>query len=125
PCVIVGDVAQAHDGSLGTAHAFVDAIADAGANAVKFQTHIASAESTPAEPWRVRFSYQDASRYDYWKRMEFSEEQWAGLRAHADDRGLRFYSSPFSLEAVELLARVGVAGWKVASGEVANAPMLE
>jgi len=125
PCVIVGDVAQAHDGSLGTAHAFVDAIADAGANAVKFQTHIASAESTPAEPWRVRFSYQDASRYDYWKRMEFSEEQWAGLRAHADDRGLRFYSSPFSIEAVDLLGRVGVAGWKVASGEVTNVAMLD
>src|SRR5205814_5843252 len=85
----------------------------------------AHAESTPAEPWRVRFSRQDASRYDYWKRMEFSEEQWAGLKAHADERGLRFYSSPFSLEAVELLARVGVAGWKVASGEVTNAPMLD
>jgi len=124
-CVIVGEVAQAHDGSLGTAHAFIDAIADAGADAVKFQTHIARAESTPAEPWRVPFSHQDASRYDYWKRMEFSEEQWAGLRAHADERGLRFYSSPFSTEAVELLARVGVAGWKVASGEVTNVQMLD
>ncbi len=124
-CVIVGEVAQAHDGSLGTAHAFIDAIAEAGADGVKFQTHIAHAESTPAEPWRVRFSRQDASRYEYWKRMEFSEEQWAGLRAHVGERGLRFYSSPFSIEAVELLARVGVAGWKVASGEVTNVPMLD
>jgi nucleoside-diphosphate-sugar epimerase len=40
-CLIVGDVAQAHDGSLGMAHAFIDAIANAGADAVKFQTHIA------------------------------------------------------------------------------------
>ena len=124
-CLVVGEVAQAHDGSLGTAHAFVDAIADAGADAVKFQTHIAAAESTPSEPWRVRFSPQDATRYDYWRRMEFTEEQWHGLRRHADERGLRFLSSPFSLEAVDLLARVGVAAWKVASGEVGNAPMLE
>ena len=79
-CRVIGEVAQAHDGSLGTAHAYIDAIADAGADAVKFQTHIAAAESTPQEPWRVRFSYQDASRYDYWKRMEFSEEQWAGSK---------------------------------------------
>src|SRR5687768_9268134 len=79
-CLIVGEVAQAHDGSLGTAHAFVDAIADAGADAVKFQTHIAAAESTPEEPWRVKFSRQDATRYDYWKRMEFSEAQWHGLK---------------------------------------------
>jgi N,N'-diacetyllegionaminate synthase len=124
-CLIVGEVAQAHDGSLGLAHAYIDAIANAGANAVKFQTHIAAAESTPSEPWRVVFSRQDATRYDYWKRMEFSEEQWHGLKRHAVDRGLKFLSSPFSVEAVELLTRVGVAGWKVASGEINNVLLFE
>ena len=124
-CVIIAEVAQAHDGSLGMAHAFIDAIANAGANAVKFQTHIAAAESTPSEPWRVKFSLQDVTRYDYWKRMEFTEEQWHGLKEHADERGLKFLSSPFSIEAVELLTRVGVAAWKVASGEVSNTPMFE
>ncbi|MFL5733179.1 MAG: N-acetylneuraminate synthase family protein [Chloroflexia bacterium] len=124
-CLVIGEVAQAHDGSLGMAHAYIDAIADAGAGAVKFQTHIAAAESTPSEPWRVKFSRQDATRYDYWKRMEFTEEQWHGLKKHADERGLLFLSSPFSMEAVELLERVGVAAWKVASGEVGNAAMLE
>lgn len=124
-CVVVGEVAQAHDGSLGLAHAFIDAIAEAGADAVKFQTHIASAESTPAEPWRVRFSPQDATRYGYWKRMEFSEEAWHGLKKHAEERNLWFLSSPFSFEAVELLERVGVAAWKVASGETSNLPFLD
>ena len=124
-CIVVGEVAQTHDGSLGTAHAFIDAIADAGADAVKFQTHIASAESTPQEPWRVQFSRQDATRYDYWKRMEFSEEGWRGLKEHADARGLWFLSSPFSDEAAALLDRVGVAAWKVASGEVSNLPLLQ
>jgi len=123
--VVIGEVGQAHDGSLGTAHAFVDAIADAGAGAVKFQTHIAAAESRTDEPWRVRFSYQDESRYEYWQRMQFSAEAWAGLRRHVEDRGLAFLSSPFSLEAVDLLCRVGVAGWKVASGEVANPLLLD
>jgi N-acetylneuraminate synthase len=124
-CFIIGEVAQAHDGSLGLAHAYVDAIADAGADSVKFQTHIAAAESTPGEPWRVKFSQQDTTRYDYWKRMEFTEEQWRGLKSHAEERGLRFLSSPFSVEAVELLTRVGVAAWKVASGEVGNTPMFK
>lgn len=123
--MIIAEVAQAHDGSLGMAHAFIDAVAEAGADAVKFQTHIAAAESTPEEPWRVAFSPQDASRYDYWKRMEFSEAQWHGLKRHADERGLRFLSSPFSMEAVDLLARVGVAAWKVASGEVSNTLLFE
>lgn len=123
-CLIIGEVAQSHDGSLGMAHAFIDVIAGAGADAVKFQTHIAAAESTLQEPWRVKFSPQDASRYDYWKRMEFSEEQWNGLKSHAEEKGLLFLSSPFSQEAVELLERVGVAAWKIASGEVGNAPMF-
>src|SRR6476469_10868704 len=87
-CLVIGEVALTHDGSLGLAHAFVDAIADAGADAVKFQTHIAAAESTPAEPFRVKFSQQDASRYEYWRRMEFSEDQWKGLAAHAREAGL-------------------------------------
>ncbi len=123
-CLIVGEVAQAHDGSLGMAHAFIDAIADAGADGVKFQAHIANAESTLAEPWRIQFSKQDASRYDYWKRMEFTVEQWIGLKQHAAEKGLRFLSSPFSLEAAEMLERVGVPAWKVASGEVTNTPLL-
>jgi len=125
PCLIIGEVAQAHDGSLGMAHAYIDAIASAGADAVKFQTHIASAESTPGEQWRVKFSSQDETRYAYWKRMEFTESQWAGLKRHADERGLLFLSSPFSAEAVDLLKRIGVTAWKVASGEIRSEGMFE
>jgi N-acetylneuraminate synthase len=124
-CLIIGEIAQTHDGSLGTAHAYIDAVANAGADAIKFQTHIAAAESTPGEPWRVKFSPQDATRYDYWRRMEFTEEQWAGLAAHAHDRGIAFLSSPFSFAAVDLLERIGVPAWKVGAGETTNLPMLE
>ncbi|KAA3646794.1 MAG: N-acetylneuraminate synthase [Chloroflexi bacterium] len=123
--MIIGEVAQAHDGSLGTAHAFVDAIAEAGADAVKFQTHIAAEESTDEETFRVNFSYEDKTRPDYWKRMEFTKEQWQGLAEHARERGLIFLSSPFSVAAVELLERAGMPAWKIASGEANNYPMLE
>jgi N,N'-diacetyllegionaminate synthase len=124
-CLIIGEVAQAHDGSLGTAHAYIDAVARAGADAVKFQTHIAEAESSPSEPWRVPFSYQDESRYAYWKRMEFTEPQWMELKSHAEERGLEFISSPFSVEAARLLSRIGVRTWKVASGEVTNSRLFD
>ncbi len=125
PCTIIAEVAQAHDGSLGMAHAFIDAIAETGADAVKFQTHIAAAESTPGEPWRTRFSLQDDTRYDYWRRMEFTPEQWQGLKDHCEKKGLLFLSTPFSHTAFELLQAIGVAGWKAASGELTNRPLLE
>src|SRR5215212_6028329 len=112
PVLVIAEIAQAHDGSLGTAHAYIDAVARAGADVVKFQTHIAAAESTPSEPWRVRFSPRDETRYDYWKRMEFTEDEWRGLKRHAGNCGLAFISSPFSFEAIDLLDRVGVAAWK-------------
>ncbi len=124
-CTVIAEIAQAHDGSLGTAHAMIDAAAFAGADAVKFQTHIAEAESSPGEPWRVHFSPQDATRFDYWRRMEFSEAQWAGLKDHAEEKGLLFLSSPFSMEAFALLERLEIAGWKVASGEITNFQMLD
>ena len=123
PCLIIGEVAQAHDGSLGTAHAYIDAISRAGADAVKFQTHIARAESSLQEPFRVKFSPQDDTRYDYWKRMEFTPEQWAGLAQHAREKSLIFLSSPFSEEAVDLLAGLDMPAWKIPSGEVNN-PLL-
>lgn len=123
-CLIVAEIAQTHDGSLGTAHAYIDAAARAGAQAIKFQTHIAAAESTPGEPWRVKFSPQDETRYDYWKRMEFTPAQWAGLAAHAREKGLIFLSSAFSFEAVDLLEGIGVPAWKVGAGETSNLPMI-
>lgn len=125
PCWIVAEVAQAHEGSLGTAHAFIDASAGAGVDAIKFQTHIAAAESTAREPFRVPGSGQDATRYDYWKRMEFTPEQWLGLADHARAAGLEFLSSPFSVEAADLLDAVGVPAWKIGSGEVLNPVLLE
>lgn len=122
---IIAEIAQAHDGSLGIAHSYIDALAETGVHAVKFQTHIAYAESSVHEPFRVKFSYEDATRYDYWKRMEFTAEQWAGIKSHCEEKGLEFISSPFSCAAVDLLQQLGVQKYKIGSGEVSNLLMLE
>jgi N,N'-diacetyllegionaminate synthase len=115
---LIAEVAQAHDGSLGFAHAFIEVAASAGVDCIKFQTHIAEAESTHDEAFRVAFSREDATRYDYWKRMEFTPEQWAGLAAHAREKNLVFLSSCFSPEAVAMMRAIGMPAWKVGSGEV-------
>lgn len=122
---VIGEIAQSHDGSLGQCYAYVDAVSVAGGHAVKFQTHIAEAESTPGEPWRVKFSNQDETRFEYWQRMEFSASQWKGLKEYTESKGLVFMSSAFSFEAVDLLEDIGMEVWKLASGEINNFPLLE
>ena len=121
--MVIAEIGQNHDGSLGQGYAYVDAVAKAGADGVKFQWHVAEEESARDEPWRVQFSRQDASRYEYWKRMEWTLEQWAGLAEHARRLGLRFGVSPFSVRAVELADPL-VDFWKVASGELTDYPVL-
>ena len=120
---IIAEIGQAHEGSLGIAHSYIDALAKTGVDAIKWQTHIAQAESSIYEPFRVKFSYEDDTRYDYWKRMEFSDEQWFELANHSCSRGLDFLSSPFSIEAAIILQKIGVKQWKIGSGEIYN-PIL-
>lgn len=122
---LIAEIGQAHDGSLGMLHAYIDAVADTGVDAIKFQTHIAEAESSTAEPFRINFSYEDATRFDYWKRMSFTKEQWVGIKEHCEQKDLEFLSSPFSQAAVDLLEAIGVKKYKIGSGEVTNFLMLE
>lgn len=122
---IIAEIAQAHDGSLGILHSYIDALASSGITTIKFQTHIAEAESSEYESFRVKFSYEDATRFDYWHRMEFTLQQWKAIKEHCNAVGIEFLSSPFSIAAVELLEKVGVERYKIGSGEVSNLLMLE
>ncbi|TDP59218.1 N-acetylneuraminate synthase family protein [Flavobacterium dankookense] len=122
---LIAEIAQAHDGSLGILHSYIDAVAKTGVQAIKFQLHIADAESSIHEPFRVKFSKEDATRFDYWKRMEFTLEQWKEIKSHCDEVGLDFICSPFSNLAVDWLEQIDVKQYKVGSGEVNNFLLLE
>ena len=111
--MIIAEIGLSHDGSLGTAHSYIDAVANSGTDAIKFQTHIADAESSDFEPFRVNFSKQDETRQQYWKRTEFTIEQWTGLKKHCEDLNIEFISTPSSISAVELLEKLNVARYKV------------
>ena len=122
---IIAEIGQAHDGSLGILHSYIAALAPTGVDAIKFQMHIAEAESSIHEPFRVKFSLEDETRFDYWTRMGFTLEQWKGIKQHCDEAGLDFICSPFSNLAVDWLEEIGVAQYKMGSGEVTNFLLLE
>ncbi|MBC8392843.1 MAG: N-acetylneuraminate synthase family protein [Deltaproteobacteria bacterium] len=121
---IIAEVGNTHEGSLELARCFIKAVADCGADAVKFQTHIFDAESLPDAPNPPYF--RDESRKRYFERTAFEPEQYADLIRYTEQEcGLEFISSAFSATAVELLEDVGVKRYKIPSGEVTNTPLLE
>ena len=125
PCYLIAEVGLAHEGSLGNAMRFVEIAKEAGADAVKFQTHIASEESTIEEQFRIKFSKQDKSRFDYWKRTGFSKSEWEILAKFTEELEITFLSSPFSVLAIDWLEDIGVKAWKVGSGEFFSSSIIE
>jgi N,N'-diacetyllegionaminate synthase len=120
--LVIAEIGNNHDGSVHQAERLIDAAAEAGADAVKFQTHIAEAEMHPSTPTPPHFP---EPRWEFTKRMELSRDAHVRLKEHAESLGLIFFSSPFSVEAVDLLEEIGNPCYKIASGEVTNPPLLE
>jgi N,N'-diacetyllegionaminate synthase len=123
PVFIIAEVGSVHDGSFGNAQKLIEAAANCGVDAVKFQTHIPEAETLPNAPMPPYFKGEP--RFEYFRRTGFTLEQWKMLKDHCDQHNVVFLSSPFSEEAVDLLEQVGLSQYKIPSGEVTNLPMLE
>ena len=123
---VIAEVGLAHEGSMTLALSYIDQIANSGADAVKFQTHISKSESTKFDKFRVKSKYvTDKNRLEYWDRTSFNKEQWLKLKNYSEKKGLIFLSSPFSIEAVDILEELRVKAWKIGSGEVNNLPLIE
>jgi N,N'-diacetyllegionaminate synthase len=120
---VIAEIGSVHDGSFGNACRLIEAAAGCGADAVKFQTHIAEAETLLDAPSPSYFSAEP--RAAYFRRTGFSNDQWQRLAAVAKSANVDFLSSPFSLEAVDLLEEIGIGAYKIPSGEVSNTPLLE
>ena len=122
---VIAEVAQSHEGSLGLAHSFIDAAHNYGADAIKFQIHYADYESSEADLFRPGPKFYDTNRYEYWKRLEFNEDAWKGLKEHARNLGLDFIVSVFSLKSLEVADKIQPDYIKVGSGEVFDNNLLD
>ncbi len=123
---VIVEIGNSHEGSLGIAKSFVDMAKEANCQTVKFQMHIPEAEGMPNEPFRKIFSDQDETRQAYWKRVGFSEREWAILVSYVKSQGLEFLCTPFSTEAAQwLFDNKAVKRWKVGSGDAVNFPLID
>jgi sialic acid synthase SpsE len=116
PLFVIAEIGLNHGGSLERALAMVDQAAAAGAAAVKLQTidadRLVAAHCPP--PAHV----DAASLADFFRRFELTEAAHVAVARRAREHGLAFIATPFSLDAVDMLERVGVDAYKIASGDV-------
>lgn len=128
PVFIVAEAGVNHNGDVELAKRLVDVAAEAGADAVKFQTfkadRVVSAEAPKAE-YQMETTDPSESQLDMLRRLELSPDAHRELQAYCQERGVLFLSTPFDEESADLLDELGVPVFKIASGEITNWPFLE
>ena len=115
--LVIAEIGQSHDGSLNYVHSFIDEAAKSGTDIVKFQAHFADEESTYQDQFRTFTTYKKETRFEYWKRMQFTNEEWFKISTHIKQRKMLFSSSVFSKKSINVLNKIGIDVWKIASGE--------
>jgi N-acetylneuraminate synthase len=126
PCLIIAEAGVNHNGQLELAQRLVDAAAQAGANAVKFQTFRAETlvtRSVSRAPYQERAG--TSAQFEMLKSLELSYEYHQSLKSHCDKRGIEFMSTAYDEEAALFLKELGVRRIKIASADIVNRPLLE
>lgn len=126
-CMVIAEIGVNHNGDVDLARKLIDVAAEAGADAAKFQTFFAD---ELASPTAAKANYQkvttDAaeSQHAMLRALELTESDLRTLKSHCEARGITFLSTPFSINAIDLLDRVGVGAFKVSSGDLTYPQML-
>jgi N,N'-diacetyllegionaminate synthase len=126
-CYIIAEAGVNHNGDLALARRLVEAAADAGADAVKFQTFRADALATgdaPKAEYQKSSGHREETQRDLLRRLELSSEAHRELQQLCRSRGIVFLSSPFDEESAVFLRDLGVPALKIPSGEITNLPYL-
>jgi len=125
---IIAEIGVNHNGSKDIAKKMIDLAAESGVDAVKFQTGI---------PELVMSRYAQKAKYqlentrnngegqlEMVKKLELPIDAYKEFKIYAEQRGLRFMSTPFDLKSVQYLDSIGMETWKIPSGEITNLPYL-
>src|SRR5438874_11814626 len=122
PCLVIAEAGINHNGDTALAAELVDAAAEAGADAIKFQTHFPEHEMLRGG---ATAAYVGESLFDLLTRTALSRDDHYTLRDRARAKGILFLSTPFSREAADFLETLGVPAFKTGSGELTHLPMQQ
>ena len=124
---IIAEAGVNHNGSIDLAKKLIDAAVASGADAVKFQTfkaeNLASKYAKKAN-YQKNLTNQKESQFDMLKKLELSKEMHLELISYSKNKNIKFLSSPFDQQSIELLKDLGLEIFKIPSGEITNLPYL-
>ncbi len=124
---IIAEAGVNHNGSIDIAKNMINEAANFGADAIKFQTFKAE---TLVSKFAEKAEYQkettnkDESQYEMIKKLELDIDAHKELLDYCNKMGVKFLSSPFDLESIDLLNNLGLDIFKIPSGEITNFPYL-
>jgi len=124
---IIAEAGVNHNGSLEMAFQLIDVAVAAGADAVKFQTFKTEkviAVNAPKAGYQKDTTGSDESQLEMVKKLELDETAHTRLQQYCRHKGIQFMSTPFDLESIDLLNRLGLEIFKIPSGEITNLPYL-
>lgn len=128
PCFLIAEGGVNHNGDLDRALEMVKVAADAGADAIKFQTFRSEALASrfaPKAEYQAHNTGDNRSQLEMLKELELSPEAFHRIKEACDQAGILFLSTPFEEESAHVLDRLGVAAFKIGSGDLTNLPLLE
>jgi sialic acid synthase SpsE len=125
PVYVTGEIGINHNGELDNAFALIDAAAEAGCDAVKFQKRTPEV-CTPRDQWDVERDtpWGRMTYIDYRHRVEFDEDGYRAIDEHCKKRGIDWFASPWDVESVAFLEKFGVPCYKVASASLTDDELL-
>ncbi|MCH9735029.1 MAG: N-acetylneuraminate synthase [Actinomycetia bacterium] len=127
PCFIIAEAGVNHNGDIATAERLIDEASRAGASAVKFQAFITEELITAEAPkanYQVETTGRPGSQYEMLKALELTEEQHRHLKATCERAGVMYLCTPYDHSSADMLERIGVQAYKIASTDTANIPFL-
>lgn len=128
PTFIIAEAGVNHNGDISLAKQLIDIAANAGADAVKFQTFQAEklvSRNAPKAQYQTQTTGTTESQFEMIRKLELSDLDHELLISHAQSRGIQFLSTPFDIPSLHLLTqRFGLKKIKIPSGEITNAPFL-
>lgn len=125
--LIIAEAGVNHNGDIRLAYEMIDRAAESGADIIKFQTakpELVISRFAPKAEYQIQTTGDAESQLEMCKRIHLKFEDYIPLKKYCEEQGIEFLSTPFDLESIEFLEKLGMRLWKIPSGEITNLPYL-